>query len=346
MYPWLRLSPRAFRGLALAALVALSLIVVTGGAVRLTGSGLGCPDWPTCARSSYVAAFSFHPMVEFVNRMITVAVTVLVVATMLGTLIRSPRRRDLVWLALGLVGGVLAQIVLGGLTVLFKLAPPLVMAHFLVSMAVVWDAVVLFHRSGQPAGAGRPKVAPHVVHLGRLLAVTLAVVLAAGTAVTGSGPHSGNTGAKRLAFPFSAAAELHSTIVLFLIGLTVATLVAIHHAGVPADIQRRGRVVLEVMVAQGALGYIQYFLRVPAGLVELHLTLATALWIAAVWFNLGLFHRDRAPDQAAAAPATAVQAAAPAAAGPTAGQDRASVGQAAAARGRVVALEHSGPLDG
>lgn len=283
-------------------LVALSLIVVTGGAVRLTGSGLGCPDWPTCAQRSYVAAFSFHPMVEFVNRMITVAVSALVALTMVGALLRAPRRRDLVWLALGLVGGVLAQIVLGGLTVLLELAPPLVMAHFLASMAVVWDALVLYHRAGQPATPARPMVSLPVIRLGRLVAVTLAVVLAAGTAVTGSGPHSGNAGAKRLPFRFAAAAELHSTIVLFLIGVTVATLVAVHHAGVPASVQRRGRILLELMVAQGALGYLQYFLRVPAGLVELHVTMATAVWIAALWFNLGLYHRDAATTGEAAEP--------------------------------------------
>lgn len=289
--PRLRLRPPVFRRLTLLALIALSLIVVTGGAVRLSGSGLGCPDWPTCAQNSYVAAFSLHPMIEFVNRVITIAVSVAVVVVALGSLARAPRRRDLTWLAGGLIAGVMTQIVLGGLTVLAKLAPPLVMAHFLVSMAIVWDAVVLYHRAGQPETAPRPMVGPQVVRLARLIAATLAVVIVVGTAVTGSGPHSGNTGAKRLPFRFSSVAELHATLVLFLIGMTLATLLVLHQAGVPAAVQRRGRTLFEIMVAQGALGYIQYFTRVPALLVGLHLAGATAVWIAAVWFNLGLWAR-------------------------------------------------------
>ncbi|MGH9068875.1 MAG: COX15/CtaA family protein [Acidimicrobiales bacterium] len=292
------MSPAAFRRLALAVLVALALLVITGAAVRLTGSGLGCPDWPTCTRQSYVAAFSFHPMVEFVNRVIVIAVTVLIAATMLGALARAPRRRDLAWLALALVAGYVAQIVLGGLTVLFKLAPPLVMAHLLLSMAMVWAAVVLFRRAGQPDTAATPMVAGSVVVLGRLIVVFLAVVLTAGTAVTGSGPHSGNIGAKRLPFAFSSAAEFHATAVLFLIGITVATLVVVHQSGVPVGVQRRGRVLLELMVVQGIVGYVQYFLHVPALLVELHVALATVVWIAALWFHLGLFHR--APEVVAA----------------------------------------------
>lgn len=305
MAAWLRISPLAFRRLALVALVALGLIVVTGGAVRLTGSGLGCPDWPTCARDSYVAAFSFHPMVEFVNRVITAAVSLLVVLTVVGALARTPRRADLVWLSAGLVAGVVAQIVLGGLTVLFKLAPPLVMAHFLVSMAVAANAVVLYHRSRSPGGPAQAVVARPLVALGRLVAVTTAVVLVAGTSVTGSGPHSGNAGARRLGLRFSGVAEAHATAALFLIGLTLATLVAVHQAGVPAGVQRRARLLLEVMVAQAGLGYLQYFLRVPAGLVELHLAGATILWMAVIWFNLGLFVRT-APGLPAPSPSPLV----------------------------------------
>src|SRR5438309_109390 len=134
-----RLSPAAFRQITLVAAVLLAVIIVTGAAVRLTDSGLGCPAWPNCAagRLTPHSASDSHAMVEFVNRVFTGLVSVVVIVAVLGSLLRDPRRRDLVWLSLGLVGGVVAQAVLGGLTVLFDLAPPFVMAHFLVSIALL-----------------------------------------------------------------------------------------------------------------------------------------------------------------------------------------------------------------
>jgi cytochrome c oxidase assembly protein subunit 15 len=284
-----RLTPGAYRRVTLAAVIALSLIVVTGGAVRLTGSGLGCPDWPTCTGHRIVAAWSLHPMIEFTNRVITVAVTAAVVAAVLGALVRRPRRRDLVWLSSGLVAGVLAQIVLGGLTVLYKLDPPWVMGHFVLSFAVLADAVVLHYRAGRPDTPARPVVSRDLVRLGRLVLATVGVVVILGTAVTGSGPHSGDIHAKRLPFHFQGVAELHSSVVMVLVGLTIASLFALHHAHAPADVQRRARIVLGVIAAQAAIGYTQYFTRVPAALVAVHLAGATVLWIAVLRYNLGLF---------------------------------------------------------
>src|SRR5664280_2205148 len=158
------LSPLAYRRLCLVAVVALAAIVVTGGAVRLTGSGLGCSTWPQCEPGSYTSAIAFRPLVEFGNRMVTIAVGVITAAVAGGSLLLRPRRRDLVWLAWGLVLGYVAQAVLGGLTVLYKLSPLLVMGHFLVSMLLLWDAIVLHRRAGQRAGT-RPRsaVGPHSV---------------------------------------------------------------------------------------------------------------------------------------------------------------------------------------
>ena len=155
-----RLSPWAYRRITLIALLALAFIIVTGGAVRITGSGLGCPDWPTCADGRIVAEQSFHPMVEFVNRVITGIVSLAVILAVLGSLVRRPRRPDLIVLSLGLVLGIVAQIVLGGETVKHDLAPPYVMAHFLLSLLIVWDAVVLHHRAGGPASRARPGSRP------------------------------------------------------------------------------------------------------------------------------------------------------------------------------------------
>ncbi len=272
------------------ALAATVLIIVTGAAVRLTGSGLGCPDWPSCYQHRLVAQLSLHPLVEFGNRLVTVGVTVAVAAALIAALARRPRRRDLTWLTAGLVVGVIGQAVIGGVVVYTKLNPVLVAFHFLFSHGIVADAVVLVRRAGHAPGAGTPKVGRELVWLARLVLVVLGVVLAAGTVTTGSGPHAGGPGAARLAIAFRDAAELHSTLVMLLVGLTLATLFALRVGHAPEEAQRWGRLLFSVMVVQGGLGYLQYFTHVPALLVEVHVIGATAVWIAAIGFSLRLFH--------------------------------------------------------
>src|SRR3954470_9260918 len=150
------MTPRRYQRITLVAAWSLAAIIVTGAIVRLSGSGLGCPDWPTCEKNRLVAPLSWHPMVEFLNRAITGLVSVAVILAVLGSLWRVPRRRDLVWLSVSLVLGVIAQIVLGGGSVLVDLEPPFVMAHFLLSIVLVWLAVLLHHRAGEPDGATSP----------------------------------------------------------------------------------------------------------------------------------------------------------------------------------------------
>lgn len=302
--------------MALASVVCYALLVVSGGAVRLTGSGLGCPDWPACYQHRLIAQLSFHPMVEDVNRFITVAVTIVSGAALVFALLRSPRRRDLSWLAGGLVGGVVAQIVLGGLVVLFKLNPYLVGLHFLLTIVVLVDALVFFHRSRIDEAVRSPSDATALVSrdllvLSRLLVGVLALVTTVGTVVSGAGPHAGAPSTpgdpiKRIPIALHDIAELHADVALFLVGLTLASLFAFHHARCPEQVQRRARVVFELMVLQGVLGYTQYFLHDNAAVVELHLTGVTCLWIAMVAFYLSLHeHPLVAPAKAdgAAAPA-------------------------------------------
>lgn len=304
----MRIGPRAFRGISLAAMVAMALIIVTGAAVRLSGSGLGCPDWPGCFRHQLTASWSFHPLVEFGNRLVVVAVTIGVLAVAACSMLRRPFRSDLCWLSFGLVAGVVAQAVLGGMVVLFKLAPGLVMAHFALSIVVLADAVALYHRAAVQRVAATPMVGRHVVAAARLMLVGLGVVILAGTATTGAGPHAGNAGARRLPIAFHTVAELHSTLAVGLIGLTIGIVMAAHQAGNPAGVQRRARLLIAVMATQGVIGYTQYFLRVPAGLVEVHIVGVTLLWVVAQRFYLGLFYRpvlDAFEPRAAASPATA-----------------------------------------
>lgn len=301
-----RFQPTTVRKFALATVVAYGLLVVSGGAVRLTGSGLGCPDWPSCFQHHFTATLSFHPLVEDVNRFITVAVSVLSIATFAVTALRQPRRRDLTWLGSGLIAGLVAEIVLGGLVVLFKLNPYLVAIHFLLALVVLTDAVALYHLSGCETTSRENVVGKDLVHLARWQMRTLSLVIVLGTVVTGSGPHAGGPGAKRMPFALHDIAEVHSTVALFLIGLTVASQFAFHNAKAPELVLRRGRLMLEVMVVQGALGYTQYFLHDAAGVVELHLAGLTTLWIASLGFYLSL-HRH---TPGAAAPSAAAEGAA------------------------------------
>ncbi len=267
---------------------------MTGGAVRLTGSGLGCLDWPTCSRSSVTPAVSFHPLVEFSNRMVSVAVTVLSAATFLASLATRPRRRDAVILSSGLVAGILGQIVIGGIVVLTKLDPYWVAVHFLLTLAVLADAIVLSTRTRVAPGRRVPVVGSDLVWLARVLLLTISVLVVAGTFVTGSGPHAGGPGAIRIPIAFRDMAELHADIALFLVGATLATVFALHQARAPALVQRRARTMLEVLALQGALGYTQYFLHDNALVVELHLAGATAAFSATVLLYLSL-HRVEEP---------------------------------------------------
>ncbi len=295
-----RLSPSAYRRITFGAALALAFIIVTGGAVRLTGSGLGCPDWPTCASDRVVAPWSYHAMVEFVNRTITGIVSVMVMVAVLGSLVRRPRRRDLTLLSAGLVVGVMGQIVLGGITVLFHLWPPLVMGHFLLSMAILADAVVLHHRAGFGDGPGKPPgsragrsrprspvVGPGLVSLGRLVVVSAGLAVFLGTVVTGAGPHGGDEKVARLPFLVPDVARLHGISVMLLLGLVVVTLWRLQREGAPRPLRHRGEILLGVLVAQAAVGYVQYFTGVPVVLVGVHIAGATAVWAASVAFLLG-----------------------------------------------------------
>ena len=280
------LSPPAYRRITLFALLALVFIVVTGGAVRLTGSGLGCPDWPTCAENRVVAPWEYHAMVEFVNRTITGLVSVAVMLAVLGSLVRHPRRKDLLWLSIGLVGGVMGQIVLGGLTVLFHLKPGFVMAHFLLSMVLIANAVALHHRAGRPPGPTRPAVGGDLLTLGRLALVAAALTIFLGTVVTASGPHGGDEDVERLPFLLPDVTRLHGIAVVLFLAVTLLVLWRLRQAGVERDVQRRSEVLLAVLVAQAALGYVQYFSGVPALLVGFHIAGATAVWVAVLRLHL------------------------------------------------------------
>jgi cytochrome c oxidase assembly protein subunit 15 len=270
------------------ALALVTLIVLTGGAVRLTGSGLGCSDWPECSVGHLTPALQFHGLIEFGNRLVTVVLTIVVAAAFLGTVFRRPRRRDLMYLSGGLVVGILAQAVLGGIVVYTKLNPYLVMVHFFATMVLLANAVVLVHRSTRDYGpkSAHLLVPRPLIQLQYGVLVLLGAVIAAGTAATGAGPLAGSSSgqqvAKRIPVSLRDLAELHASLVMLLVGLTIGLVVALHMADVPERVRRSGRVFLAVMVAQAAVGYTQYFTHLPALLVEVHLLGVTVLVIGAL----------------------------------------------------------------
>ncbi len=284
-----RITVAQFRIITLAVLAAVAVIVVTGAAVRLSDSGLGCPDWPNCTQHHFVARASFHPQVEQINRDFTGLVSVAVAVAVLGSLALVPRRRDLIWWSLGLVGGLVAEIVLGGIVVLSHLWPPFVALHFLLGMALVWNAVVLHDRAGHADTDGSLTVAPTLLPLARIMVLVAGAVLVTGTIVTGTGPNGGDQHVKRLPFLVEDVARIHSLTVWGFLALTVAALVLLARTGASRRVRGRTVALVVLIVAQGALGYVQYFLGVPRGLVLLHVVGAVAVWIVALRFYLGLY---------------------------------------------------------
>jgi cytochrome c oxidase assembly protein subunit 15 len=300
------------------ALVLLVAIVVTGAGVRLTGSGLGCTDWPRCTEETFTPSSDLHAKIEFYNRMITGLVSVAVIVAVLGSLRRAPRRRDLLWLSWGLVGGVLAQIVLGGLVVLTHLNPWLVQGHFVVSMLLVADAAVLTHRAGLPDGidgrpvAQRPTVTPALIRWGRALVGLCIVVMLTGTLVTGSGPHSGHNEAepgasraeqlaaakdvRRLPIAVHDAARIHGTMMIIFLATTIWVLVQIRRHQAHGKLAAGATWLLTALILQGGVGYLQYFTDVPPGLVALHVLGASLVWVAVLF----TFQRMWVPLESAA----------------------------------------------
>lgn len=289
------MTPAQYRKISGSALVALVVIVVTGAAVRLTGSGLGCSDWPTCEQDQLVADLEVHAMIEFVNRVITGFVSIAVIAAVLGSFFRTPRRSDLLYLSLGLVVGVIGQIVLGAFVVLSHLNPWLVLGHFLLSMVLVANAVVLHARAGYDpvpaARAGRRYRWPVTV-------LALSAILG-GTLVTGAGPHSGSRDGdviERLPFDVPDIARVHGSIVVAFVLVVIATIWHLHRTNARANEQWRARLVLLALVAQAGLGYVQYFTGVPVILVGFHVAGATLTWIFVLWLHLDL---SPEPDEVA-----------------------------------------------
>ncbi len=290
-----------FRWFALASFLSMIVIVLSGAAVRLTGSGLGCPDWPTCFRHHYSAQWGIHSVIEFGNRVMTILLVCVAAATFVAALMRQVRRRDLVWLSGALVLGVVADAVLGAFVVYSKLNPWLVALHMLLSLSMVVVGAVLYHRSKYVYGSGaRSDVRdPHFRLIARLLWAPFVVLIATGTMTTGSGPHAGSSQgqlvARRLPFALSSAAWVHSICAVLFIGLVTGLLFAIWRSAAPTPLQLGVRRLAVISLVQALIGVTQYLTHLPALLVELHVAGAVSLTIGVTQFHLRQSAHDREP---------------------------------------------------
>jgi heme a synthase len=285
----LAVTPSQYRRVAYLTLAALTLIVLTGAAVRLTGSGLGCPDWPKCYGNA-LPPLSTHALIEFGNRALSGLVGVITVAAGVLAFTRRPFRRDLAWLAVSLPLGVVAQAVLGGFTVREHLAPGFVMAHFALSMLVLVAALALAWRATYEVGS-RPRASDRLsVWSVRALAPLGAVTIFAGTAATAAGPHAGGSPGQRIhRLHFKGQDTLnwvihrHATIAA-LFGVAVIAVWLLHRNRGASQRALEPLTVLGVLLAaQGLVGSVQYELKLPSDMVWVHVGLATLTWLAVLW---------------------------------------------------------------
>jgi cytochrome c oxidase assembly protein subunit 15 len=320
--PVLRPTRGSVRGLALASVIANAVLICTGAAVRLSSSGLGCPDWPRCTQTSVVAARSpgqtpLNTAIEFGNRLLTFPLATIAALTFIACLCYRPggrRRGDLVRLSAALPAGVAGQAVAGGIVVLTRLNPVMVAVHFLLSSAILAAAVVLHARAGEQAGPARPVVRADLRVLAALLTGATTLMLAAGTVVTGTGPLAGTiidsdghrTTVPRFRLPLQDVTQLHADIGWFIGALAVALAIGLRFTGAPAGAARASRIVLAGLAVQGTIGYAQYFSHLPAGLVWLHVAMSVALWVFVLRLYLSTRVRGPRPGEDVAAAAAAV----------------------------------------
>ncbi len=307
------MSPLAYRRIALTSLVAACITVVTGAAVRLTGSGLGCADWPNCNNTRLVDVSTTHGAIEQVNRLFTFVIgLVVVIAVVIGALRRAPKRRDLVVIAILIALGWPMQGLVGAIVVLTHLNPFANQQHFLLSMVLVGLGTVLLGRASEPDGGQRRRAVSQrtAMHVRAITGLTI-IALLSGTFVTGAGPHAGDEKAKRFDVAITSVARIHSIVVLTVIGVVILLMWRLRTMNADRTVLDAPLMTWMVLaISQAAVGYTQYFSGVPAALVAIHIALATGLWVATVRLQLAVVGVSR-EDLPASPPATAPGAAAP-----------------------------------
>ncbi|WP_406066505.1 COX15/CtaA family protein [Streptomyces sp. NBC_01077] len=287
-------SPRTLRRAALSAVVMSVLIIVTGGAVRLTGSGLGCDTWPKCTDDSLIVTpeQGYRGAIEFGNRMLTYVLSAAVGWAIIAARSTKPWRRGLTRLGWAQFWIVMSNAVIGGITVWMGLNPWTVAGHFLAANALLTVAVITWHRTGEGDTAARPRVPRPVRKLSWAITITSGLLIALGTTVTGAGKHAGDSSdVPRMPWDWTNAAHAHAIAAWVVCALALAMWLVLRVVDAPVDTRARARDLLIVLLAQGGVGYIQYFTGVPELLVALHMLGSSLMWIAVLRLALSLRER-------------------------------------------------------
>ncbi|MFC8509295.1 heme A synthase [Streptomyces sp. NPDC057411] len=287
-------SPRTLRRAALSAVVMSVVIIVTGGAVRLTGSGLGCDTWPKCTDDSLIvtAEQGFHGFVEFGNRMLTYVLSAAVGWAIIAARSAKPRRRSLTRLGWAQFWIVMSNAVIGGVTVWMGLNPWTVAGHFLAANSLLTVAVITWHRTGEGDGTPKPRVPRPVRKLSWAIVLVSALLIALGTTVTGAGKHAGDSSdVPRMPWDWTNAAHVHAIAAWVVVALALAMWLVLRVVDAPDDTRARARDLLIVLFAQGIIGYVQYFTGVPELLVAAHMLGSSLMWIAVLRLALSLRER-------------------------------------------------------
>jgi cytochrome c oxidase assembly protein subunit 15 len=279
------MSLRRFRQIAIVTVAGVCLLTVAGAVVRLTGSGLGCDDWPNCNDERFIDVSSGHAAIEQVNRLVSGLVGIPTLLMAIGAFRVRPRRSGLRGPSLAVLLSVFGNGVVGGMAVRGDLHPFLVQSHFLLAMVSIGFGLVAIHRSRPTPVVERTAngVGPTLAGLFTALGVLMAATLATGTVVTGAGPHAGDETARRYGFDISTVSQIHSLTVWLTVAVFLAIVVIVRRD--PLLARRLSGAIstwMFVAVIQGGIGYLQYFNNIPAALVAAHVAGATALWVITV----------------------------------------------------------------
>lgn len=286
--PRFTMSLRRFRQVAIVTVAGVCFLTVAGAIVRLTGSGLGCDDWPNCNNERFIDVSTGHAAVEQLNRLLSGLIAVPTLLMAIGSFRVWPRRRGLRVPSLAVLGTILANGVVGGLAVLGDLHPTLVQSHFVLAMVSIGFGALAIHRSNPDPVVQRPAASPLATRLLLGVGVLMAASLVTGTVVTGTGPHAGDESARRYGFDISTVAMVHSVTVWFTVAAFLGAVVALRRDGAFDRVSSKASSWMFIAVLQGGIGYLQYFNGVPELLVVAHIVGSVAMWIATLQLVLSV----------------------------------------------------------